>query len=50
LVLINHSRLHVCSFYDANMAHEMRRSTIHSLNTTLSITLWLQINQSSSSM
>jgi hypothetical protein len=38
LVLINHSRLHVCSFYDANMAHEMRRSTIHSLNTTLSIT------------
>jgi hypothetical protein len=25
LVLINHSQLYVCSFYDANMAHDMRR-------------------------
>jgi hypothetical protein len=25
LVLINHSQLYVCSFYDANMAHDMKR-------------------------
>jgi hypothetical protein len=26
LVLINHSQLDVCSFYDANKAHTMRSS------------------------
>jgi hypothetical protein len=26
LVLINHSQLYVCSFYDANMAHKIRNS------------------------
>jgi hypothetical protein len=28
LVLINHSQLDVCSFYDANKAHKMWKSTI----------------------
>jgi hypothetical protein len=38
LVLINHSQLYVCSFYDANMAHKMRKSSMYFLYTILSIT------------
>jgi hypothetical protein len=38
LVLVNHSQLYVCSFYDANMAHEMRKSSIYSFYEILSIT------------
>jgi hypothetical protein len=30
-VLINHSQLYVCSFYDANMAHKIRISNIVSM-------------------
>jgi hypothetical protein len=32
-VLINHSQLYACSFYDANVAHKIRISNIVSLYT-----------------
>jgi hypothetical protein len=38
IVLINHSQLYVCSFYDANMAHKIRSSSMYFLYTILSIT------------
>jgi hypothetical protein len=38
LILINRSCLRVCSFYDANMAHEIEEFTLYSWYTTLSIT------------
>jgi hypothetical protein len=40
IVLINHSQLYVCSFYDANMAHKIRSSSMYFLYTILSITPW----------
>jgi hypothetical protein len=40
-ILINRSCLRVCSFYDANMAHEIEEFTLYSWYTTLSITLVL---------
>jgi hypothetical protein len=38
LVLINHSQLYGCSFYDANKAHESEEFTLYSVYTNLSIT------------
>jgi hypothetical protein len=38
LVLINHSQLYGCSFYDANKAHEIEEFTLYSVYTNLSIT------------
>jgi hypothetical protein len=38
LVLINHSQLYGCSFYDANKAHEIEEFTLYSIYTNLSIT------------
>jgi hypothetical protein len=45
LVLINHSQLYVCSFYDANMEHKMRKSSMYFLYTILSITARYDGNQ-----
>jgi hypothetical protein len=39
LVLINHTQLYGCSFYDANKAHKMRNSSMYFLYTILSITV-----------